>query len=171
MAAQRCVNTQCSKFAKRESVYCGTDCIHQHAKDSLRVLNRYDAKRGKAVSTDRHTVNQLLFVCEKFFARFVRALLLQIFFRHRPVFAIYYSCNKKNTGVDIALLWKVVTAIQFISGKLRNKVVVNNGWFTVIVWPCPTTLVVTAKQHVTMVIVSTCMLNYKVMVCWSKNFD
>lgn len=131
MAAQRCVNTQCSKFAKRESVYCGTDCIHQHAKDSLRVLNRYDAKRGKAVSTDRHTVNQLLFVCEKFFARFVRALLLQIFFRHRPVFAIYYSCNKKNTGVDIAWLWKVVTAIQFISVKLRNKVVVNNGWFTV----------------------------------------
>lgn len=56
MAAQRCVNTQCNKYAKRESVYCGTDCIHQHAKDSLRVLNRFDAKRGKAVSTDRPTV-------------------------------------------------------------------------------------------------------------------
>lgn len=51
MAAQRCVNVTCNKYAKRESVYCGTDCIHQHAKDSLRVLNRYDAKRGKTVST------------------------------------------------------------------------------------------------------------------------
>lgn len=61
MAAQRCVNTQCNKYAKRESVYCGTDCIHQHAKDSLRVLNRYDAKRGKAVSTDRHSVYREIF--------------------------------------------------------------------------------------------------------------
>lgn len=61
MAAQRCVNTQCNKYAKRESVYCGTDCIHQHAKDSLRVLNRYDAKRGKAVSTDRPTVCREIF--------------------------------------------------------------------------------------------------------------
>lgn len=93
MAAQRCVNTQCSKYAKRESVYCGTDCIHQHAKDSLRVLNRYDAKRGKAVSTDRYMYNNM---------------------------TLY--------------------------------------WFT--------TMVVTAEQHVTMVIIS--KLKYKVMLCWSK---
>lgn len=50
----------------------------------------------------------------------------------RPVFTIYnVVVMKKKTGVDKAWLRKLVAANQFISDKSRNKVFVNNSWFTV----------------------------------------
>lgn len=46
-----------------------------------------------------------------------------------------YSCNKIKPGVDKAWLPKLVTTNQFISGKSWNKLITNNSWFTVRIFP------------------------------------
>ncbi|KAK3088115.1 hypothetical protein FSP39_014910 [Pinctada imbricata] len=57
MAAQRCVVPGCNKFAKRESVYCSTDHIHKHAKDSLKYIHKQELEFGrKSADVRRVTV-------------------------------------------------------------------------------------------------------------------
>lgn len=66
-----------------------------------------------------------------------------IFIREREVFAsslqIFLAVNqtlsygwKNNAGLYKTYSRKLVVANQFVSNKLRNNVVVNKSWFTVI---------------------------------------
>lgn len=71
-----------------------------------------------------------IFIREReIFAGFVRASSLQVFLAANQTLS--YGWNN-NTGLYKTYLRKLVVTNQFVSNKLRNNVVVNKSWFTVI---------------------------------------